>query len=58
MEILDLTAKALMWNYSTFDIRGLFENEWILLDFETRELIIFFSLLNDFKWKELSAIKF
>ena len=42
MEILDLTAKALMWNYSTFDIRGLFENESILLDFETRELIIIF----------------
>lgn len=42
MEILDLTAKALMWNYSIFDIRGLFENEWILLDFETRELIIIF----------------
>ena len=31
-----------MWNYSTFDIRGLFENESILLDFETRELIIIF----------------
>jgi len=31
-----------MSNYSTFDIRGLFENESKLVDFETRELIIIF----------------